>query len=77
MTQMNRLRWQCRRGLLELDIVLGRFLDTQYGTLTPAEMDSFRRLLASEDAVLWSLISQPPPTGEGDSERVLALLREC
>jgi len=77
MTQMNRLRWQCRRGLLELDIVLGRFLDTQYGTLTPAEMDSFQRLLASEDAVLWSLITQSPPAGEGDSERVLALLREC
>jgi antitoxin CptB len=77
MTQMNRLRWQCRRGLLELDIVLGRFLDTQYGMLTPAEIDAFQRLLASEDAVLWSLITQSPPAGEGDSERVLTLLREC
>ncbi len=25
--ELNRLRWQCRRGLLELELLLGRFLD--------------------------------------------------
>jgi antitoxin CptB len=25
--EMNRLKWGCRRGLLELDIILGRFLE--------------------------------------------------
>jgi len=27
MTDLNRLKWQCRRGLLELDILLARFLE--------------------------------------------------
>ena len=27
MSEVDRIRWHCRRGLLELDIVLARFLD--------------------------------------------------
>ncbi|MGH8753044.1 MAG: succinate dehydrogenase assembly factor 2, partial [Burkholderiales bacterium] len=27
---MNRLRWNCRRGMLELDLVLTGFLDKHY-----------------------------------------------
>lgn len=77
MSDMNRLRWQCRRGLLELDIVLGRFLDTHYGALDPIEKESFQALLAEQDAVLWSLITQPASAHEGSSGRVLTLLREC
>jgi len=77
MSDMNRLRWQCRRGLLELDIVLGRFLDTHYGALDPSEKESFQALLAEQDAVLWSLIMQPASADEGSSGRVLRLLREC
>ena len=34
-----RLRWHCRRGLLELDLTLGRFLDTQLGALTAEQLD--------------------------------------
>ena len=30
MSERDRIRWHCRRGLLELDIVLARFLDRQY-----------------------------------------------
>jgi antitoxin CptB len=77
MSDMNRLRWQCRRGLLELDIVLGRFLDAHYGALDPVEKESFKALLAEQDAVLWGLISQPGPPGDVCSGRVLTLLRVC
>ncbi len=28
--RLQRIRWRCRRGLLELDIVLGRFVDAHY-----------------------------------------------
>ena len=77
MSDMNRLRWQCRRGLLELDLVLGRFLDKYYGALDAAEAAAFQALLREEDAVLWGLISQAGPAGCGVSGRVLSLLREC
>jgi antitoxin CptB len=52
--ELNRLRWQCRRGMLELDLLLTEFLDTRYGSLTPAEQDSFRRLLRQPDQTLLS-----------------------
>jgi antitoxin CptB len=47
-----RLRWQCRRGMLELDLLLNRFLDTGYAGLGEAERATFNRLLAYQDQVL-------------------------
>ena len=50
----NRLRWSCRRGLLELDLVLERFL--QSNTLQEAETISFRILLDLPDNDLWDIV---------------------
>lgn len=47
-----RLRWRCRRGLLELDLLLQRFLDKGYAELTPRQRDAFERLLVLADAEL-------------------------
>ncbi len=47
-----RLRWQCRRGMLELDLLLNRFLDTGYTGLGEGERATFNRLLAYQDQVL-------------------------
>lgn len=47
-----RLYWQCRRGMLELDILLERFLDVKFDGLTPAEQRAFVELLDYPDAVL-------------------------
>lgn len=60
---MARLRWRCRRGLLELDMVLARFLDTRYATLDAAERRAFERLLAIPDAQLLAYLNgtaEPP-----------------
>lgn len=59
-----RLRWQCRRGVLELDLLLERFLEQRYPALTMAECEAFGRLLSSSDQVLWAWIQGtelPPP----------------
>ena len=42
---MDRLRWSCRRGLLELDLVLQRFLREEYPLLGDEQKQTFRRLL--------------------------------
>lgn len=56
------LRWRCRRGLLELDLALGQFLDGTYAGLTPAEQLLFQDILAESDADLWSwLQGEAPP----------------
>ena len=48
----SRLYWQCRRGMLELDILLQSFLDTKFDALAAAEQHAFVELLDYPDAVL-------------------------
>ena len=45
-----RLRWRCRRGLLELDLWLGRFAGSQLNRLSPTECDELETLLEEADA---------------------------
>lgn len=47
--QLNKLRWRCRRGTLELDVIFQRFLDTQYTRLQSEQQQTFMELLALED----------------------------
>ena len=54
------MRWRCRRGLLELDLALQRFLDTDYEGLTPLEQTQFSDLLAENDADIWAWIQGAP-----------------
>jgi len=51
-TELSRLRWQCRRGMLELDIFLESFMDKAYTKLTPKEKQTFERLLETPDQML-------------------------
>lgn len=59
------LRWQCRRGMLELDFVLERYLDDHFASADPAEQILFQSLLTAQDPELqaWILngISHPDP----------------
>lgn len=44
-----RLAWACRRGMLELDVLLGNFLNEAYPALTNAEKQAFIQLLGCQD----------------------------
>jgi antitoxin CptB len=46
------MRWKCRRGLLELDLLLRDFLDSGYAQLDADGQACFDRLLDYPDAVL-------------------------
>ncbi|MHB8744061.1 MAG: FAD assembly factor SdhE [Sulfuricaulis sp.] len=63
---MQRLRWRCRRGLLELDVILGGFLDRGYATLTAPERAAFDVLLAVPDNQLLAYLQgcENPPEQE-------------
>jgi antitoxin CptB len=51
--EIKRLRWQCRRGMLELDVLLGRFLDNKYSTLPSDQRTLFKQLLTENDQDLF------------------------
>lgn len=53
-----RLRWRCiRRGLLEVDIALTRFLDHGFHELDAVQQKAFVEIANMEDHDLWHLIS--------------------
>lgn len=51
--ELKRLRWRCRRGMRELDQLLGRYLDREWRLASDAERGVFLRLLETEDDKLW------------------------
>ncbi len=52
MSELARLRWKCRRGMLELDLLLRDFLDHGYAQLDADATQRFDALLDYPDAVL-------------------------
>ena len=58
-----RLRWQCRRGMLELDLMLERFVENKYATLPIKSKYAFHQLLKCQDQFLLDyLMGQDVPT---------------
>ena len=55
--RLNRIRWRSRRGMLENDLVLTRFLDGRGPSLTEDEVVMLDRLLDLSDHELWDLIA--------------------
>jgi antitoxin CptB len=47
-----RLRWQCRRGLLELDLLFLRFIDERFDQASAADQAAFGTLLTQSDQTL-------------------------
>jgi antitoxin CptB len=73
--ELNRLRWHCRRGMLELDLLLAGFLDAQYPDLAPDQQRLFARLLDYPDQVLSDWLSGSSVPGDGPTRALVALIR--
>ena len=54
---LNRLRWRCRRGMLENDLILTRFLDSRGDQITDAELAALELILQLNDNDLWEMLS--------------------
>lgn len=50
--ELGRLHWQCRRGMLELDEILTRYLDNRYRRAPAIEQELFVELLKQDDTEL-------------------------
>ena len=51
-----KLAWACRRGMLELDILLQRYLNQQYESASLQEQEDFKKLLQCQDQVLFECL---------------------
>ncbi len=70
-----KLRWQCRRGMRELDVLLTRYLDTAYESATDAEKAAFAALLSLPDPELAGYLLQRERCDQAAVEAVLERIR--
>jgi antitoxin CptB len=70
-----RIKWDCRRGLLELDLVLQRFLEQHFDHLNADELGVFKELLAYEDNDLLDMVMERAEPVNGNLSAVLQMMR--
>ncbi len=69
---LDHLRWQCRRGMLELDFVFERYMDQHYEDVADAEKRMFVELLKVQDQDLFAWLINGEPTPD---ERWIEIVR--
>lgn len=57
--RVRRLRWLCRRGMKELDVLLEDFLARNTAALQAGEWPELEDLLGLEDDQLWDCVLNP------------------
>ena len=76
MSEADRIRWQCRRGMLELDLVLAAFLDRYYLGLDGRQVELFKELLDQPDNELLDLVMGRAEPADARFDLLLERLRQ-
>ncbi|MCP3661510.1 MAG: succinate dehydrogenase assembly factor 2 [Gammaproteobacteria bacterium] len=71
----DRLRWKCRRGMLELDLLLDGFLSSGYSSLSDGEKQTFIQVLEFEDQLLLDWIMGNVVPADADIGNMLIHIR--
>jgi len=74
-TDKNRLHWQCRRGMLELDDMLQGFLEHGFDELAKNERDQFENLLTCHDNLLLEYLMGRTVPADPDTAHVVNKIR--
>lgn len=73
-TELNRLFWHSRRGMLELDVLLVPFVKEVFPQLSPEDQDRYRRLLECEDADLFQWFMQKSRSSDPDVQHMVDMI---
>ena len=76
-TAKRRIRFLTRRGLLELDIVLGRFMEKEFQNLNDEELSVFVEILDLPDPQFLALVNQKEETDNPRFKPLLDKIRQC
>lgn len=74
---INQLRWACRRGLLELDLLLNTYMDRVYAQLTDREKRQFISLLDMQDQEMYEMLSGKTSPNDKHLAELLEKIRSC
>ena len=74
-TELSRLRWRCRRGLLENDLFVARFFEHYDGALTVRHATGLQTLMdLADNDLLDLLLARREPEDELASAEVIEVL---
>ncbi len=76
-SRLQRLRWHCRRALLELDLVFQRYWSRVGDDVDAGDEAALARLLAMEDHDLWALVSGRNETDDPQLKGMVERLRQA
>ncbi|MGI9303591.1 MAG: succinate dehydrogenase assembly factor 2 [Gammaproteobacteria bacterium] len=71
MQSLQQLKWRCRRGTKELDLLVRGFLDRHYANAPAAMQRAFADLLERQDPDLYDLLSGNIPPPDPDTADVI------
>ena len=72
-----KIRFQTRRGLLELDLIFGRFMEKEFERLSDQELSEFCEILEFQDQELLALINGHSVTDKGHLIPMLEKIRQA
>lgn len=75
--EREKIRWACRRGMLECDLFLVPFFEDCYDALLPEEKTIFEQLLVESDAELFAWLMQTEKPSHPEYEIILEKIRAC
>ncbi len=73
--QMGKLRWRCRRGMKELDLLTLGYLERYYLTASAEERQAFAELLELQDPLLMSYMVGREIPADAVTARVVGVMR--
>ncbi|ANC02137.1 MULTISPECIES: succinate dehydrogenase assembly factor 2 [Pseudomonas] len=73
-TELNRLFWHSRRGMLELDVLLVPFTQEVYPNLSEADRELYRRLLTCEDQDMFGWFMERNESEDPELQRMVRII---
>ena len=74
---MQKLRWRSRRGMRELDVLLTRFIDQRFNSLSNEAQDDFERLLEQSDIDLYRWLTGRSLAPDASFAQMIDEIRAC
>ena len=72
-----KLLWQCRRGMLELELFLNDFMEFNYDSLTEIQKKSFENLLTIIDPVLFDYLMGIQESDDRQQREIINIIRSA
>ena len=73
-TELNRLFWHSRRGMLELDVLLVPFTQEVYATLSETDRELYVRLLSCEDQDMFGWFMERSESEDPELQRMVRII---